>query len=71
MPRPIPEIIPEAPSWLCEIITRLHAKKPDDRIATAREVADLLARGLAEMLPSRESRSGLRPSISVTTVTRR
>ncbi len=48
-PRPIPEIIPEVPLWLCEIITRLHAKKPDDRIATAREVADLLGRGLAEM----------------------
>ncbi len=46
-PRPIPEIIPEVPQWLCDIITRLHAKNPDDRIATAREVADLLARGLA------------------------
>jgi hypothetical protein len=49
-PRPIPEIIPEVPPWLCEIITRLHAKKPDDRIGTAREVADLLERGPAGML---------------------
>src|SRR5207302_7035550 len=48
-PRPIPEIIPEVPPWLCDIIARLHAKKPEDRIATAREVADLLGRGLAEM----------------------
>ncbi len=48
-PRPIREIIPEVPQWLCDLISRLHAKKPDDRFATAREVADLLGRGLAEM----------------------
>ncbi len=48
-PRPIPEIIPEVPQWLCDIIARLHAKKPEDRIATAREVADLLGRGLAAL----------------------
>src|SRR6185369_11878575 len=46
-PRPIREIIPEVPQWLCDIIAKLHAKKPEDRIATAREVADLLARGRA------------------------
>jgi serine/threonine protein kinase len=45
-PRPIPEIIPEVPPWLCDLIGRLHAKKPDDRIGTAKEVADLLGRGL-------------------------
>jgi hypothetical protein len=44
-PRPIQEIIPEVPPWLCELIERLHAKKPADRIGTAREVADLLGRG--------------------------
>ncbi|HKI31623.1 MAG TPA: serine/threonine-protein kinase [Gemmataceae bacterium] len=48
-PRPIPEIIPETPQWLCDIIARLQAKKPEDRFATAREVADLLGRGLAAM----------------------
>jgi len=48
-PRPIPEIIPETPQWLCEIIARLQAKKPDDRFATTREVADLLGRHLVEM----------------------
>jgi len=42
-PRPIPEIIPETPAWLCEIITKLHAKDPDDRYQSAREVADVLA----------------------------
>lgn len=42
-PRPINEVIPETPQWLCDIITRLHAKNPDERFQTAREVADLLA----------------------------
>jgi serine/threonine protein kinase/formylglycine-generating enzyme required for sulfatase activity len=42
-PRPIPEIIPETPAWLCEIIAKLHAKNPDDRYQSAREVADVLA----------------------------
>ncbi len=42
-PRPIREIIPETPQWLCEIIARLHAKDPNERFQTAREVADLLA----------------------------
>jgi Leucine-rich repeat (LRR) protein len=46
-PRPIPEIIPEVPHWLCDLITGLHAKRPEDRIGTAREVADLLEQGLA------------------------
>ncbi len=48
-PRPIREIIPEVPQFLCDLISRLHAKKPEDRIATAGEVADLLGRGLAAM----------------------
>ncbi len=47
-PRPIREIIPEAPEWLCAIIAKLHAKKPEDRFASAKEVADMLARCLAE-----------------------
>jgi serine/threonine protein kinase/Leucine-rich repeat (LRR) protein len=47
-PRPIREIIPEVPQWLCDLIGRLHAKKPEDRFASAQEVADLLTRHLAE-----------------------
>lgn len=47
-PRPIPEIIPEVPQWLCDIISKLHAKKPEDRIATAKEVANLLSRGMLD-----------------------
>src|SRR5262249_37296677 len=48
-PRPITEIIPQAPRWLCDVISKLHAKKPADRFGTAREVADLLGRRLAQM----------------------
>jgi serine/threonine protein kinase len=42
-PRAIREIIPETPQWLCDIIAKLHAKNPDDRYQSAREVAELLA----------------------------
>jgi uncharacterized protein (TIGR03067 family) len=42
-PRDIREIIPETPQWLCDIIAKLHAKNPDDRYQSAREVADVLA----------------------------
>ena len=48
-PRPIREIIPEVPEWLCELISRLHAKNPADRTTSAQDVADLLARRLAEL----------------------
>ena len=42
-PRPIQEIIPETPNWICRLISRLHAKNPDDRYRSAKEVSDLLA----------------------------
>jgi serine/threonine protein kinase len=42
-PRPIREIIPETPQWLCDIIAKLHAKDPEERYQSAREVADVLA----------------------------
>jgi serine/threonine protein kinase len=48
-PRPIREIIPEVPEWLCALIAKLHAKKPADRFTSAKEVADLLGRCLAEL----------------------
>ena len=41
--RPIQEIIPEVPDWLCTIISKLHSKRAEDRYQTASEVADLLA----------------------------
>lgn len=46
-PRPIREIIPETPSWLCDIIAKLHAREPEDRYACAEEVAKVLERSLA------------------------
>src|SRR5262249_27971166 len=46
-PRPIREINPEIPDWLCAIIGKLHAKRPDERFQSAKEVAELLERHLA------------------------
>jgi formylglycine-generating enzyme required for sulfatase activity len=48
-PRAIREIIPETPQWLCDIIAKLHAKNPDDRYQSAREVADVLANCEAQL----------------------
>jgi hypothetical protein len=42
-PRAIREVIPETPQWLCDIIAKLHAKDPDERFQSAREVAAVLA----------------------------
>jgi WD40 repeat protein len=48
-PRPIREINPEVPGWLVQIITRLHAKDPAQRFASAAEVADVLSKHLARL----------------------
>ena len=56
-PRPIWEIIPEVPNWLCAIIAKLHAKNPDERFASANEVAELLACHLAELQQNRSPQS--------------
>jgi serine/threonine protein kinase len=48
-PRPIQDVIPETPDWLCTIIARLLEKNPSDRYQTAKEVADLLARCQSEL----------------------
>ena len=45
-PRPICEINPDIPDWLCDLIGKLHAKEANDRFASAMEVADLLGRQL-------------------------
>ncbi len=42
-PRPIREVIPEIPEWLCRIVEKLHAKDPDQRYQSAKEVAAVLA----------------------------
>ena len=36
-PRPIRQIIPEVPQWLCDLIARLHAKDPARRFQSAAE----------------------------------
>ena len=46
-PRPIQEIIPETPQWVCDIIAKLHASKPEDRFNSASEVACVLEKCLA------------------------
>jgi formylglycine-generating enzyme required for sulfatase activity len=46
-PRPIDEVIPGTPPWLCDIIAKLLAKEPDDRFQSAKEVADVLGQHLA------------------------
>lgn len=48
-PRPIQTIIPEVPDWLVAVITKLHAKNPAERFASAQEVCDLLGRCLTEL----------------------
>lgn len=48
-PRPIAEINPDVPHWLCRIIDRLMSKHPADRYETAAEVAELLEICLAHV----------------------
>lgn len=48
-PRPIREINPEIPEWLCRLIHRLMAKSPNDRFSSAAEVATLLEQCLAHV----------------------
>ena len=48
-PRPIREINPDIPDWLCAIVSKLMAKHPDDRFQSAQEVAALLEQCLAHV----------------------
>jgi len=45
-PPPVRALNPEVPDWLAAVISRLHAKRPADRYATAAELADHLRQGL-------------------------
>lgn len=49
IPRPIQDIIPETPSWLCEFVGFLHAKDPGQRYSSAKEVSQVLTRCLADL----------------------
>ncbi|MDR3633011.1 MAG: protein kinase [Isosphaeraceae bacterium] len=46
-PRPIREINPEIPEWLCDIIGRLHEKDPARRFQSATDVSEVLEQCLA------------------------
>lgn len=48
-PRPIRQVNPDVPDWLCWIIGKLMAKQPDDRFASAKVVAELLENCLAHV----------------------
>jgi anti-sigma factor RsiW len=48
-PRTVGEINNDVPSWLADVIGKLHAKNRADRFQSAAEVADLLGRHLAEL----------------------
>ena len=48
-PRPVHTINPQIPSWLSDLIARLHAKHAADLPQSAGEVADLLAHQLAAL----------------------
>ncbi|MCA9173599.1 MAG: protein kinase [Planctomycetales bacterium] len=48
-PRPIRELNPEIPAWLEELVQRLHAKSPSDRIQSAEHLAKLLEQCLAHV----------------------
>ena len=48
-PRPIREVNPDVPEWLCMIISKLMAKQADDRFSSAQEVAQLLEGCLAHV----------------------
>jgi WD40 repeat protein len=48
-PRPLREINPDIPEWLCTIIAKLMSKQPNDRFESATEVAELLEECLAHV----------------------
>ena len=48
-PRPLRAINPDVPDWLCAIIDKLLAKKPEERFQSANEVSELLGRWLAHV----------------------
>lgn len=48
-PRPIREVNPDIPEAVCRVVEQLHAKKPADRPASAKEVSELLTELLAAL----------------------
>ncbi len=48
-PRPIRESNPEIPDWLTDIVAKLMAKEPAERLQSAAEVEEVLGRHLAQL----------------------
>lgn len=48
-PRPIQDVIPGTPDWLCSIINRLLEKSPDSRFQSAQELVELFSQCQAEL----------------------
>ena len=48
-PRPIQELNPDIPDWLCAIVMTLLAKQPKDRFQSAQSVAEVLENWLAHV----------------------
>lgn len=46
---PIQEVNSDIPLWLCRLIERLQAKRPEDRFQTAKELAEILQQCLAHV----------------------
>jgi WD40 repeat protein/tRNA A-37 threonylcarbamoyl transferase component Bud32 len=63
-PRPVRTLNPDVPDWLGDLIGKLHARKPDDRITSAREVADLLSGQLARLRQRRPAPPSAVPGAS-------
>jgi len=48
-PRPLANFRTDLPDWLCDLISRLLAKNPMDRLASARDAQTILSQGLAHL----------------------
>jgi serine/threonine-protein kinase len=48
-PTPVTQVNADIPQWLGDIIEKLHAKKPQERFQSAKEVADVLGQHLAHI----------------------
>ena len=63
--RPIQELNADIPDWLCAIIMKLLAKKPDERFQSAKAVAELLEKWLAHV---QQPRAVAKPAFTATPV---
>lgn len=48
-PRSIREVNPTVPDWLSRVISKLHAKSPDERYQSAEEISELLLQCIAHV----------------------